>query len=444
MYSTVYGALRVLWPGGLSVRRKLRELERTQWFSPEELEAWQLVRIQNLLAYAYEHVPYYRDLYQRLDIHPADIKTFEDFRSLPFLTKEDVNSHWDALISPRLRSKAQIRCTSGSTGRPLRFVVDQPYHHWDAALEFRGRGWYGVQEGDKIALVWGAERDFHAWSWRARLKARILRERYLNAYAMTEAKMQAFAEMLVRWRPAMFRAYASAMSLLAEFIKEHGIEGIRPKLIELTAEKVTGPQRRLLEEVFQCKVADWYSAREMGTIAFECEEGGQHVCETRFLEIIADGRVVEPGQLGEIVITSLHQYTMPFIRYKMGDLAIYETNSCACGRGLPVLREVVGRTNDYLMSADGQFVHSGYFGEAFWARPEIARFQVYQPDRQHLEVRLVCKQEVDQAWLEDVRSHVQARFGPTMLISVKVVDEIPLTSAGKHRFIISDVKPDFL
>jgi phenylacetate-CoA ligase len=444
MYSTIYGALRIFWPGGLAVRRKLRELERTQWFSREELEMWQLARIQKLLKYAYDCVPYYRNLYQRLDIHPEDIKTLQDFQSLPFLTKEDVNSNWDALISPELRSEAQTNFTGGSTGQPMRFAVEQSFHHWDAALEFRGRGWYGVREGDKIALVWGAQRDFHNWSWRARFKARILRERYLNAFSMTEAKMQAFAEMLVRWQPAMFRAYASAVSLFAEFIKEHGIEGIRPKLIELTAEKVTGPQRQLLEEVFRCKVADWYSAREMGTIAFQCEEGGQHVCETRYLEIVADGRVVEPGQLGEVVITSLHQYAMPFIRYKIGDLAIYESSGCTCGRGLPVLREVAGRTNDYLVAADGQFVHSEYFAYTFRARPEIARYQVYQPDRQHLEVRLACKRAVDQVWLENIRSQVQARFGAQTQVSVQVVDEIPLTSAGKHRFIISEVKPDFL
>lgn len=440
MYASVYSALKLLWPGGLDVRRKLRELERTQWLPREQLEAWQLVRIQKLVQHAYEHVPYYHDWYRRLGIRPQDIKTLKDFQSLPFLTREDVVNHLDSLICPELRSGAQDRHTGGSTGQPMRFVIDQLFRRWDLALEFRGRGWYGAREGDKVALVWGVESDLHVRNWRARLKARILREQYLNAFCMTEANMKAFADMLVQWQPTILRAYAMALSLFAQFLKERGIEGIRPRFIELTSEKVTDRQRRLLEEVFQCKVADWYSSRELGTIAFQCPEGGRHVCETRFLEVVADGRVVEPGQLGEVVITSLHQYTMPFIRYKIGDLAVYEPGTCPCGRGLPVLRQVVGRTNDFVVTADGRFVESGYFDAVLETKSEIARYQVHQLDKQHLQVRLVCKREVDQDWLEDVRSELQAHLGADMHISLQVVDNIPLTSAGKHRCVTSAIE----
>ena len=441
IYSTVYRALRRFWSGGREMRQIAEELERTQWFSRQELEAWQLVRIQKLVKHAYEHVPYYHDLFQSRDIHPEDIKTLKDFRCLPFLTREDVVNHLDSLICPELRSEAQDRFTGGSTGQPMHFVVDQLFRRWDLALELRGRGWYGVAEGDKNALIWGNPQDFHARTWRARLKARILRERYLNAFSMTEADMRAFAEMLVRWQPDMFRAYASALSLFAEFIRRQGIEGVRPKLVELTAEKVLPSQRQLLEEVFQCKVADWYSSRELGTIAFQCPEGGLHVCETRLLEIIADGRVVEPGQLGEVVVTSLHQYTMPFIRYKLNDVAAYAPphGACTCGRGLPVLQEVAGKTVDYVVTADGRFVHGTYFDSILSGKPEIARYQVYQPDEQHLEVRLVRRQEVNRAWLESLRHELQSLLGTAIDISFRLMDSIPLTSAGKHRLVISDV-----
>ena len=155
----------------------------------------------------------------------------------------------------------------------MRFFVDKSFHWWDAALEFRGRGWYGVREGDRIAWVWGAQRDMHTWDRKARMRARIQNNRYLNAFSMTESKMKAFAEMLVKWRPAMIRAYASALSLLAEYIRDRGIAGLKPKLIETTAEGITAPQRELLESVFQCPVANWYTAREFGTIGFQCPSG---------------------------------------------------------------------------------------------------------------------------------------------------------------------------
>jgi phenylacetate-CoA ligase len=443
MYSGIYRTMRLFWPGGQETRRHLRELERTQWLSRPELEALQLRKIQQLVKYAYEHVPYYRERYQREDIHPDDIKSLKDFQALPFLTKEDVNNRLDALVSPEYRDQLQPESTGGSTGEPMRFFFEDSFWWWNAALEFRGRGWHRVREGDKMAWVWGAQRDMPGWSRAGRLKARIMRQRFLNAYTLTKASMQAFAEMIVRWQPAMFRAYPSALSLFAQFIKERGITDIRPRLIETTAEKVTELQRELFEEVFHCPVADCYSARELGTIAYQCEAGGLHVCETRHLEIVADGQVVPPGQLGEVVVTSLHQFAMPFIRYKNDDMGIHGADNCPCGRGLPVLREVVGRTADFLVTVDGQFVHGVFLASIFRVRPVVIRFQAYQPDKQHLEVRLVCKQDVDAAWLEEVRQELQARFGEGMQISLQVVDDIELTPAGKHRFIISEVKPDF-
>lgn len=444
MYSNLYKWTRLFYPGGMLKNQRLQELEKTQWLSPSELETWQFEKIKQLVKYAYEHVPYYHDKYQHLDIHPEDIKSFKDFQALPFLTREDINNNLESLVSPEMRSIALPNSTGGSTGQPMQFFSEKAFSYWDNALELRGRGWYGVQEGDKLAWVWGAARDMRNWSWKTRLSAAILRERYLNAFDMTEEKMQAFAKMLVRWRPTMFRAYASALTLFAQFVKENGITGICPKVIETTAEKVTEPQRQLLEEVFQCPVADWYTARELGTIAFQCPKRGLHVAETRYLEVVANGQVVGPEQLGEVVITSTHQFAMPLIRYKQGDMAIYESKPCSCGRGLPVLREVVGRIQDFLVTADGRFVHGGYFPHTFREWPEISRYQVYQPDRKHLEVRLICKHEVNSIWMDNMQKELHHRFGDSMQISLKIVDHFELTRAGKHRFIISDVKPDFV
>ena len=135
---------------------------------------------------------------------------------------------------------------------------------------------------------------------------------------------------------------------------------------------------------------------------------------------------------------------MPFIRYKIGDMAIYQPNPCPCGRGLPALQEVVGRIQDFLVTTDGRFVHGGYFPHTFRQWPEIFQYQVYQPDKKHLEIRLICRREVDSVWLENVRKEIQSRFGEGMEIAFKIVDHFELTRAGKHRFIISDVKPDFV
>lgn len=445
MNPALYRTMRLFFPGGWETRRHLRRLLRTQWLSEKELRAWQLRELQRLVRHAYENVPFYRSRYQQAGIHPDDIQSLEDFSRLPFLTREDVKAHREELVARNwAHKKLYPNETGGSTGQPIQFYVEGTFWWANAANAFRVRGWHGVREGDKIAWFWGAREDMPEWSWRKRLKAALMNERYLNAFSMTEDKMRAFAHMLVRWRPAMFKGYASALSLFARFVQEEGLPVARPRYIESTSEKLSGAQRALLEEVFGCPVADHYSSREMGTMAYQCEQGGLHICaDVRYLEVVVNDRPVGPGQLGEVVATSFTQYAMPFIRYKNRDMAVLSSERCACGRGLPLLQEITGRTNDFLVSADGQFVHSEFFAYLFRVKPQVVRYQVRQPDRQHLDIRLVCNQAVDQAWLDGVRREVQERFGEGMAVTVQVVDEIALTPAGKHRYIVSDVRPDF-
>jgi phenylacetate-CoA ligase len=239
--------------------------------------------------------------------------------------------------------------------------------------------------------------------------------------------------------------YASVLELFARYVKEHRFAGIRPRLIESTSEKLSGPQRELLQEVFQCRVVDDYSSRELGIMAFEDENGEFLITsDLCYLEIVADDQVVPTSQMGEVVVTSLYQFSWPFIRYKNGDMAIYAAETSSSGRSFPVLKEIVGRTNDFLVSSEGKFVHSEFFAHTFRVKPEVIRYQVYQPDPYYLEIRLVCNQPVSPAWLENTHAEIQARFGPATQVSIKIVDSIALTPAGKHRYIISDVKPDFV
>jgi phenylacetate-CoA ligase len=441
MYSAIYRSVKSLMPEEREKLRILTDMKDIQWLSKPELESIQLAKIQNLIKYAYEHVPYYRERYQREDIHPQDVKSWEDFRRLPYLTREDVNNHLDDLVSPEFRGRLWQSRTGGSTGEPMRFYVDSSFHTWNGARVRLTRGWYGVRDGDKIAWVWGAERDMPGWSRKERLMAQIRRHRYLNAFHMTEDTMQAFAELLLHWQPDMIRAYPSVLSLFTQFLVKKGVTGIHPRLVVCTAEMLTESQRQLFEEVFECRVANCYSSREFSHIAYECEKGGLHVCYSRYMELVEDGKTVEPGQMGEIVITSLHQYAMPFIRYKNGDMGVYEPGGCVCGRGLPVLKEIVGRVNDIMVTTQGDAVHGFFFNRVLRARPNIVRYQVYQPDRQHLEIRLVCKEDAGSEWFEDIRNDIRARFGASMQISFQMVDDFEMSPAGKHRYIVSDVQP---
>jgi phenylacetate-CoA ligase len=303
-----------------------------------------------------------------------------------------------------------------------------------------------VKDGQRIAWLWGAQQDMPEWSLPRRIRSAIMQKHHLNAFSVNEEKMQDFAEFLIRWRPVMVGGYASVLSLFARYVKEQRITQIRPRLIESTSEKLTQIQRELLHEAFgDCFVADHYSSREMGTMAYQCETGEFLVCaDVRYLEIVAKNKVVAPGEMGEVVITSLNQFAMPFIRYKNEDIGIMETGESMSRRSFPVLKEIIGRTHDFLVTAEGEFVHGEFFAYLFRVKPEVVRFQVYQLDRTHLEIRLVCNQEVSQKWLDITKAEVQARFGSATQIALQTVDHIELSPVGKHRFIVSEVKPDFL
>jgi phenylacetate-CoA ligase len=444
MYATLYRTLRLLSPGGMQTRKLLKEMERSQWMSREELNSIQLLKIQRLVKYAYENIPYYNKLYKSLDIHPEDIKTLKDFQALPFITKEQIINNLHALVSPTLRDKLSIMETGGSTGMPLRCYIDGQYWIWNSAFEWLGRGWYDLKEGDKAAWFWGSLRDIPDQGLITRVKAQIKRQRYFNVLYITKARFEAFAEMLVQWQPAMFIGYPSSIYLFAKYVREQGITGIHPKFIEVTSEKLMDSQRQLMEDVFQCKVADAYGSREIGSVAIECEAGQLHVTEGCHMEIIANGQAAQPGQTGEIVLTSLHQYGMPMIRYRIMDTAVYQSGPCSCGRGLPAFHEITGRTTSFIVTADGQYTDESFFEYIFQAKTEVARYQVYQPDLEHLQIRLVLRQKVEQAWFDNLKKNLQVPFGSRLRISIQLVDEIPLTTAGKLLSVISDVPTDFI
>lgn len=444
--AAVYRNLRLFYPGGMDTRRYLVEMERNQWLPQEALQALQLARLQKLVKHAYENAPFYRERYSAAGFEPGDFKTLKDFEALPFLTKEDIRHNRDRIIAQNFpKEKLVPNETGGSTGQPMHFYIDDSFWWWNQANHLRVRRWHGVGEGDRVAWLWGAKRDMPEESLGKRLKTYMMNERYLNAFNMTEQKMRDFAEMLVRWQPAVIYGYASVLSLFARFIQENKITGIRPRLVDSTSEKLSGPQRELLQEVFQCKIIDDYSSRELGIMACECETGEFLVTsDVRYLEIVANGQVVPTGEMGEVAITSTYQFSWPFIRYKNGDMAIYEAETSRSGRAFPVLKEVVGRTNDFLVTSEGKFVHSEFFAYTFRIKPEVVRYQIYQSDRQRLDIRLVCNQPVSESWLAAAKGEVQDRFGPATDITIRVVEDIPLTPAGKHRFIVSDITPDFV
>jgi len=391
MYSKLYQTYWQVRSRKESARiiRYRRELERSQWLSPEALQALQLNKLQRLLTHAYEHVPFYRQRFTEAGVHPRDLKTLADLRRIPILTKRDVQTHLNDLVAVNC-DRAQLRrnATGGSTGIPTVFYQDTESQDYNKASKMRYRKWYGFELGDKTAFLWGATRDIPNMSLRARLNLKLKRQRWLNSYGVSTESMKAFAQELRAWNPSFLVGYSSSLYLFARFLREHSLDGIYPRAIESSAEKLYAFQRELIEDVFGCRVFDTYGSREFGAVAVECEQhqGLHTLADLHYVELIKDGQPVTEGDFGDIIVTDLHNYAMPFIRYQIGDLGRPQPGVCPCGRGFPLIAEIVGRSNAIVTTPNGRYIHGAFFSHLFYGLEEVRKFRVHQRSLTEIDV----------------------------------------------------------
>lgn len=440
MYKQLYQFMRLMKPGEFRTRRYIQEFERNQWLNPEELQQISWQKLKKLLEHAYTHVPFYRQRFQEIGLTPQDIQTEKDFYQIPLLSKDDIRQNGDLLLATNYDKSRMTRdATSGSTGEPLVLYRAQDYSSADIAAFTRSYRWFGGDMGDKIAWIWGRRQD----GSRLTLMQRIKRERWLDGYTVTPEIFQQFAQMLGRWKPTIITGYGNVIYLFAEYLAQQNIRDIRPKMVQTTAVPVWPHEREVIERVFQCPVSDRYSSHEAGAIiAAECPQGGKHIfSDFCFVEILADGQPVSPGEMGEVVITPLYNFGMPLIRYQMADIAALAGQPCSCGRGLPVLQELMGRATSMFTLPSGKLLYGGVFRRVVLHYvPGIQRFRIHQHAPNKIEIVLQIKERP----CEDIINSVRQQCLPlieneSVELIISVTDEIPMTAAGKFLVTTSDV-----
>ena len=432
---------------GLDGSALLTRYLESQWWSAERLQEYQYRKLLHLLPYAYQHVAGYRRAWDEAGAHPGDIRTLDDFRRLPILTKDAVREGGRQMLSDSPPFAARRAQTGGSTGAPLVVWRDSNATSRAWALYLRLWTWMGYSAGDPYVNVWGMPVVRQSLPRRqfARLMARTKNEYLVDAFQMDEAKSNAILRRIAEIRPVLLRGYVSAMELLAGTQARERYP-VSPKGVTTTAEKLLPQGRTTIEEAFGCAVFDQYGGGECMAIAYECEEhSGLHTCAEHCLLEIVDsrGQPVAPGEVGEVVVTDLDNMAMPFIRYKNGDLARSSSEGCPCGRGLPLIRDVVGRVSDIIQGADGQQVHGEFFThlleELDWPeRFHVMQFQVAQASDRSIVWKVVCGSEPTPADLAELIRYTKRHVGD-LPVDVDLVDEIPTTASGKRRFTMSEV-----
>ena len=443
MPNYLYRFFRILQPHWPQARQIERAFECDQWLSQEKVQAVAWRKLKALIEHAYAHVPYYHQQFAALGITPQDIQTSQDYGQLPLLTKDDIRRNTDALIADTVsRSQMHRVVTSGSTGEPFVTYHDFTYQAANVAAFARSRRWFGWEFGDKVAWFWGRREEIPQ-TLRERLINQIKQERWFDGFRPTPESMGAFAEMLARWKPDLIAGYTNVIHLFAQYVERHGITGIRPKSIETTAMQLWPHERELIARVFDCPVSDRYGSHESGSIvAAECPAGSRHIFEDFcYVEFLADGKPVAYGEPGEVITTPLYAYGMPLLRFRVGDVAVPDDRVCACGRGLPLMRDIVGRVTSIFTLPSGKLLYGGVFRHlALKDTLAVKRLQVHQHSKDRILVTLEKGESFDDNVVELVRARCRLVLGDEPVeLTIQVVDEIPTTASGKLLVTISDV-----
>lgn len=429
------------------IYERLKELEKNQWLSRQELEELQWTKLKNLLFHVYKNVPYYTQLFKDLDIRPEDIQGPGDFAKIPILTKEIIRGHGNKMISTDSSASGIHANTGGSTGETLYFQKDKAASGYGAANIIRINKWCGKEIGDKEAVFWGTAFDISKVSkFNDMIKQYMQNIIYFSTFDMSEMKMFEYAKKLSRFKPRIIRGYPSALYTFANFLKKNNISDIRPSAVISTGEKSFSFQKEMMEEVFKCKVYERYGSNEFGNIAHECSERhGLHILnDMYYVEVLKDNRPAEYGEVGEIFVTNLQNYYMPFLRYKIGDMGVLSDKQCSCGRGFPMLEEVKGRTFDKIVTPSGKTLGGFFWTFVSRAVPGIRQFQVVQKEKSGIDFKIVPDNTFNEGSKKLLEKEIKEKAGQDFKVNFEVVDEIPLTPSGKSRFIISEVSSERL
>ncbi len=427
---------------------RLKQLLASQWLPPGEVEQIQLRKAKRLLHHAYEHVPYYRKIFDAAGFNVATFRDMRQLEELPVLSKQDIQDNFEDLRARNAVPSAYYRnTTGGSTGEPLVFLQDHNYEAWGLADIWRNFMMCGFHPGQRRVFLWGSDYDSRQHVGFRRIFHDLLLENmvWVNTFDLDEQRLHATARLMRRFRPHLLVAYVSSATLFATFVKEQGLTGIQPSAIQTSAEVLTPPQRRLLQEVFSCPVFDRYGCREVGNIAHECEaHAGLHLlAENNYTEFLGrDGRPVAPGDTGLITVTNLNNFAMPFIRYQPGDLGRPSRQRCPCGRGLPLMEMVDGRTTDIIRTPSGKLLHGEFFTHLFYGIEGIRQFQVVQKETTRIGITLVPGPRFDRDRIQNFLTSVIKEHGdPLFTVDFSVRSQIPPTASGKYRFVYSEISP---
>ena len=427
-----------------------KRLLKTQYDPAEVIRQRQTERMRMIIEHAYKTCKFWKERFDSVGVKPDDFRALEDLRKLPLLTKTDLRTRLDDMVSSEFpdREKLTRHETSGSTGVPVVVYSNEESDQFKRGTVLRSDEWTGWKLGERKACIWGNPQIRPDWKGKLR---RLLLSRdyaYLDTLKMDEPAMERFTDELLQAQPGMLFGHAHSLYLYAGYLKTKRPEvKIRPHGVLSTCMVLHDFERTLIEEVFQCKPTDRYGCEEVSLIASECEKHeGLHVnADCLYMELIDnDGNPCCVNQPGRIVITDLWNLAMPMIRYEVGDMSLWSEKQCSCGRTLPLLARIEGRVADYVITNRGEYVSGISLTENFACMVQgITQLQIVQEDIDRFTFNIVKAPDFSEKTLEQIDELVKKRFGEQANFECVYMDKILQEKSGKYRFCISKVKKEF-
>lgn len=426
----------------------LRTLFRPRSVSREEMRAFQTRRLRRLLAHAYANVPYYRALFDRHGLQPADVRTLADLSAIPVTTKADLQGRPDTEVLARGVDAARLitRRTSGSSGRP--FAIHRTWGEERILNLFRRRALhsFGYRRTDRMARVVviraSHPNDRLPLLWMLP-KIGWHRQRRVDCFQAPEAIAQALRE----YAPDVVAGFPTVLTRVAHAIAADPALATRPRLVVTGGEVLTPDMREDIAGAFGARVFETYASHEFNLVAWECAAtGAHHTCDDGVLvEVLRDGRPAAPGERGVIVATALRSFAMPLIRFELGDIVTRGVDPCACGRPFGTIRAIQGRMVDYLRLPEGRLVHPFQVAATLRQRAPgwIRQYRLVQDRRDRVTLSLVPFGELPGERSEAIRAAVAPILGPEVELKIAVVRELPLDPSGKFRPARSLVGSDY-
>ncbi len=418
----------------------------------EEVMKFQDERLKDLLLHCLHHSPYYREIFKNIGmddaINDGDSAIISElFNRIPILDKDIIRTNLDDIVSDDHEKRYSFYNTSGgSTGEPVRFLQDRQYTLWGNATNF----YYYKNILDvngfsaKKIILWGSERDLFARhrNFKEKFANWVNNTRFLNTFKMNADDMDRYIKTMNSFKAELIKGYASSLYEFCKYIDEKQENIHSPRFVISTAEPLRNDMREVIEKVMGTKVYNFYGSREISNLAGECQEGSMHYFPfwNKYEILDENNNPVKNGKEGKIVLTNLFNYSMPMVRYEIGDIGAFGNKKCACDNILPTLKSVSGRLYENFVKKDGTLIYGHYFTYQFYFKDWVKKFQFIQEDYDRIRIVAVLNREVNVAEQKEIERKIRLLMGQSCQIIWEFVDEIPTTKSGKYIWVKSLIK----